>query len=44
MSIRSSGNYQPAKKIFPKTEAILKVENAFLKNKILPCSDLKKLQ
>ena len=36
MSIRSSGDYQPAKKIFPKTEAVLKVENAFLKTKYYP--------
>jgi AsmA protein len=36
MSIRSSGDYQPAKKIFPKTEAVLKVEDAFLKTKYYP--------
>ncbi len=36
MNIKSSGNYQPAKKIFPKTEAILKVEDAFLKTKYYP--------
>ena len=36
MNIKSSGNYQPAKKLFPKTEAILKVENASLKTKYYP--------
>jgi AsmA protein len=36
MSIRSSGNYEPTKKIFPKTEAVLKVEDAFLQTKYYP--------
>ena len=36
MNVKSSGNYQPAKKIFPKTEATLKVENASLKTKYYP--------
>ena len=36
LNIKSSGNYQPAKKIFPKTEAVLKVDDAFLKTKYYP--------
>jgi len=36
MNIRSSGNYQPAKKMFPKTKATLKLENASLKTKYYP--------
>jgi AsmA protein len=36
MKIKSSGNYQPSKKIFPRTEALIKVENAFLKTKYYP--------
>ena len=36
IKIKSSGNYQPDKKIFPKTEAVLKVENASLRTKYYP--------
>lgn len=36
MNIRSTGNYQPAKKIFPKTEAIVKIENGSIKTKYYP--------
>jgi len=36
MNIRSNGNYQPAKKIFPKTEATVKIENASLRTKYYP--------
>ncbi|TMI86032.1 MAG: AsmA family protein [Bacteroidetes bacterium] len=36
MNIKSNGNYQPAKKIFPQTEATLKVENASLQTKYYP--------
>jgi AsmA protein len=36
VKLTSSGNYQPAKKVFPKTEALLKVENASLKTKYYP--------
>jgi AsmA protein len=36
MKIKSTGNYQPAKKVFPKTEAKLKVENASLQTKYYP--------
>ncbi|HEY6506339.1 MAG TPA: AsmA-like C-terminal region-containing protein [Chitinophagaceae bacterium] len=36
MRIKSTGNYQPAENIFPKTEAILKVENASVKTKYYP--------
>jgi len=36
MNIRSNGNYQPAKKIFPKTEAALKIENASIRTKYYP--------
>ena len=36
MKIQSAGNYLPEKKIFPKTEAILKVENASLQTKYYP--------
>src|SRR5678816_225416 len=36
MNIRSTGNYQPAKKMFPKTEAIVKMENGSLRTKYYP--------
>ena len=36
MKLTSSGNYQPAKEVFPKTETILKVENGFVKTKYYP--------
>jgi AsmA protein len=36
MNIRSNGNYQPEKKVFPKTEATLKIENASLRTKYYP--------
>lgn len=36
MNIKSNGNYQPAKKIFPKTEGTLKIENASLRTKYYP--------
>ena len=36
MKIISKGNYQPAKKIFPKTEATIKIENASVRTKYYP--------
>ena len=36
MKITSNGNYQPVKKIFPKTEATLKIDNASLRTKYYP--------
>ena len=36
MNIRSTGNYQPAKKMFPKTEAIVKMENGSLRTNHYP--------
>ncbi|MEP7376650.1 MAG: AsmA-like C-terminal region-containing protein [Chitinophagaceae bacterium] len=36
VKLKSRGNYQPAKKIFPKTEALLKVENASLRTTYYP--------
>ena len=36
LKITSSGNYQPLKKTFPKTEAAIKVENASIKTKYYP--------
>ncbi len=36
MKIISNGNYQPAKKIFPKTEATIKIENASVLTKYYP--------
>jgi AsmA protein len=36
MNIRSTGNYQPAKKMFPKTEALVKMENGSVRTKYYP--------
>ncbi|HVT86114.1 MAG TPA: AsmA family protein [Chitinophagaceae bacterium] len=36
LNVNSSGNYVPAKKIFPKTEAVIKVENASVQTKYYP--------
>ena len=36
MKIRSSGNYQPIKGIFPKTEAAVKIDNGSVKTKYYP--------
>ncbi|HEY1869777.1 MAG TPA: AsmA family protein, partial [Chitinophagaceae bacterium] len=36
MKVISTGNYQPAKKMFPKTEAIVKMENGSVKTKYYP--------
>ncbi|MBS1653412.1 MAG: AsmA family protein, partial [Bacteroidetes bacterium] len=36
LNVNSSGNYEPAKKIFPKTEAAIKVENASVQTKYYP--------
>jgi AsmA protein len=38
MNIKSSGNYLPAKRIFPKTQAVLKLDNGSLKTKYYPTS------
>jgi len=34
--VKSNGNYQPAKKIFPKTEATLKIQNGSVQTKYYP--------
>lgn len=36
VKLTSSGNYQPQKKMFPRTEALLKVENASVQTKYYP--------
>src|SRR5689334_5525387 len=36
MNIKSNGNYQPEREIFPKTEATLKIENASVRTKYYP--------
>lgn len=36
INVKSNGNYQPAKKIFPKTEATLKIQNGSLQTKYYP--------
>ncbi|MBN8879530.1 MAG: AsmA family protein [Sphingobacteriales bacterium] len=43
MKVRSNGQYIPAKKIFPKTEAALKLENALLRTKYYP-APIQKIQ
>lgn len=43
MKVRSNGQYVPAKKIFPKTEAVLKLENALLRTKYYP-APIQKIQ
>ncbi|HEX2845049.1 MAG TPA: AsmA-like C-terminal region-containing protein [Chitinophagaceae bacterium] len=43
MNLRSNGQYIPAKKIFPKTEAVLKLENALLRTKYYP-APIQKIQ
>jgi len=36
IKIKSAGNYHPAKKMFPRTDATIKIENASLKTKYYP--------
>jgi len=36
VNIKSNGNYQPSRKIFPKTEAVLKIENGSLRTRYYP--------
>src|SRR6185295_2927175 len=36
IKIKSAGNYQPSKKMFPRTDAFFKIENASVKTKYYP--------
>ena len=38
VNIRSRGNYQPAKKLFPRTEALVKMDNGSVRTKYYPAA------